>query len=72
MKNHKVVLEIEVDADTPLEAAKQVQEYLDDADTKWQFYVQAEDSDKVFSIDLAEDESCAVLELQTKYQAMIK
>jgi hypothetical protein len=72
MKNHKVVFEIEVNADTPLEAAKEVQSWLDDGDTKWQFYVQAEDSDKVFSIDLSEDDSCAVLELQTKYQPMIK
>jgi hypothetical protein len=67
----KVVFEIEVNNDNPLKAAKQVQEWLDDADTKWQFYVQTPD-EKVYTVDLSEDESCAVLELMTKYQPMIK
>lgn len=71
MKQNKVVLEIEVDGDTPLEAAKTLQEWLDDADTKWQFYVQAEGDNKVFSVDLSEDDSCAVLEVMN-YKPMIK
>jgi hypothetical protein len=62
MANHRVVLEIEVEANTPLEAAKEIQSWLDAADNKWCFYVQKEGSDKVFCIDLSEDDEDAVQE----------
>ena len=75
MGNFKVVHEINVEAKTPLEAAKTVQEWMDNADTKWQFYVQRENGKKLYSVDLSEDNSAAVLEvgadepmIQTKIQ----
>jgi peroxiredoxin family protein len=64
MTTHRVVLEIEVDAETPLEAAKEIQEWLDEGDQKWQFYVQPCDmSGDVFSVDLQEDDEDAVHEI---------
>jgi hypothetical protein len=61
MKNYKVVYEIEVEAKNPLEAAKQVSEWLKENDTSSMFYVQEEDSTNVFSIDLEEEDEDAVL-----------
>ena len=62
-KLYKVVYEIEVEANSPLEAAKQVAEWLkdDDDDESAMFYVQAEDENKVVSIDLQEEDEDAVL-----------
>jgi len=61
MKNYKVVYEIEIEAESPLEAAKQVAEWLKENDTSSMFYVQGEDETKVFSIDLQEEDEDAVL-----------
>jgi hypothetical protein len=66
----KVVFEIQVEANSPLQAAKIVQEWMDASDTKWQFYVQRENGKKVYSVDLNENNSVAVL-LVTKYEPMI-
>ena len=72
MARHKVVFEIEVEAENPLEAAKEIQSWLDEGDQKWQFYVQPCDkSEDVFSIDLQEDDEDAVQELDN-YIPMIK
>lgn len=72
MIRHRVVLEIEVDAETPLEAAKDVQSWLQDKDNDWQFYVQPCDkSGDVFSVDLQEEDDDAVLETDN-YIPMIK
>ena len=68
MTNYKVVFEIEIDSDSPLAAAKIVQNWLEGG-TNWQFYVS--DSKKVFSVDLAEEDEDAVLEID-KYVPMIK
>ena len=71
MATFKVVLEIEVEAKTSLKAAKTVQEWFDDADTKWQFYVQESGSKKIESVDLNEDDSAAVLPVGA-YEPMIQ
>jgi hypothetical protein len=69
---HRVVLEIEVEAENPLEAAKEAQKWLQDKDSDWQFYVQPCDkSEDVFSVDLAEEDEDAVLEVDN-YIPMIK
>lgn len=69
---HKVVLEIEVEAETPLEASKTVAQWLQDKDSQWQFYVQPCDkSGDVFSVDLSEPDEDAVLETDN-YIPMIK
>lgn len=57
MANKKVVFEIELDADSNVEAAKTVQEWLADG-TKYQFYVQDVSTKQVVSIDLNHHESC--------------
>jgi len=69
--HYKIVLEIEAEAENPLEAAKEIQSWLDAANNKWVFYVQEEDSSKVFSVDLDEDDDDAVLEVDD-YIPMIK
>jgi len=69
---HRVVFEIEVEAETPLEAAKEVQKWLQDPKSDWQFYVQPCDkSGDVFSVDLSEEDEDAVLEADN-YIPMIK
>ena len=67
----KVTHEINVEAKNPLEAAKKVQEWMDDADQKWQFYVQKENGKKIYSVDLNESNSDAVLPV-TEYSPMIQ
>jgi len=62
MANYKVVLEIEIDANSPLDAAKKVQEWLNEADQMWAFYVQEEDIKQVFSVDLSEEDEDVVIE----------
>jgi hypothetical protein len=71
MAKFKVVFEIEVEAKNHLKAAKTVQEWFDDADTKWQFYVQKEGGKAVKSVDLTEDDSAAVLPVNV-YHPMIE
>jgi len=71
MAKFKVVHEIEVEAENHLKAAKTIQEWMDDADQKWQFYVQEEGSKIVKSVDLQEDDSVAVLPVPV-YHPMIQ
>ena len=58
---YSVVFEIEVDAETPLEAAKKVDEFFQDPkyfDKFWQFYVQGDDK-VIHSVDLYEEDEHA-------------
>lgn len=71
MKNYRVVFEIETEAKSPLEAAKKVQEWLQESNNNWQFYVQEDDDSTILSIDLDEDESCAILNADN-YMPLIK
>jgi hypothetical protein len=73
MANFKIVWDIELEAENPLEAAKKAQEWLKENDTNWSFYVQNDRSDEIFSVDLADDDENAVL-LVTKgeYKPMIQ
>ena len=59
MANYKIVWEIELEADNPLEAAKTAMEWIKDGSQ--QFYVQDTDTMKLSSVDLAEDGEDAVL-----------
>jgi hypothetical protein len=72
----KVVLEIEIDAETPLQAACTLNELMDyhkfDSEASgWQFYVQEENSNEVFSVDLEEEEGSEVLPV-TNYISLIQ
>ena len=71
MKNFRVVLEIQVDANTPLDAAKKLQDWLHESDSNWQYYVQEDNDGTIHSIDLNETDEDAVLNANN-YQPMIK
>jgi hypothetical protein len=71
MARFKVVFEIDVEAKNHLAAAKEIQDWLNQGDTKWQFYVQKEGSKKVKSVDLSENDSVAVLPVPV-YHPMIQ
>ena len=62
MENFRVVFEIEVQASCPLVAAFEVQRWLRKDD--WQFYVQNSDTNKIYSVDLAEEDEKAVIEVE--------
>jgi len=68
MKHYKVSFEIDVEDETPLGAAKEVQEMMRTDD--WQFYVQDDETKEVFSVDLTEDDEDAVLPV-TNYEPFI-
>lgn len=75
MALYKVSFEIDVDADCPLNAAKMVNDMMDNHLNEpdaigWQFYVQQEDSENVFSVDLDEEDCDAVLPVE-KYEPFI-
>ena len=55
-----IALEIEIDADTPLEAAKTLKEWMED-DTNFVYVVQNSETKEIVSVDLAEDDEDAVL-----------
>lgn len=69
---YRVVYEIEVDADSPLEAARMVEDSLQDPDRiSSQFYIQSEDNPQVYSVDLNEEARDAVLAVPS-YIPLIK
>jgi hypothetical protein len=63
MARFKISLEIDTESDSPLQAAKELRSMLNDAENNnnWQFYVQNTETNKVFSVDLEEDDENAVL-----------
>ena len=73
MKNYKVVFEIEINAASPLEAAKKVQNWLQNENDNWQYYVQESDrkNAKILSVDLDENDESAVLPADN-YEPLIK
>jgi hypothetical protein len=71
-KIFRVVWEIELDADTSLEAAKTAQEWISDSGGGCQYYyVQDVETHEIVSVDLDEDDDNAVLPVK-EYQALIK
>jgi hypothetical protein len=71
MAQFKVVWDIELDAESPLEAAKEAQRWMQDSDANWQFYVQEEGKSEIFNIDLEEEDEDAVLPVEN-YEPLIK
>lgn len=67
---YNVSLEINVEAENPLEAAKLVSEILED-NSKCQFYVQEEGNTEIFSVDLQVDDKDAI-ESANYYLPIIK
>ena len=71
MAEFKVVWEIQLDAENPLDAAKKAQEWQKDYENEaTQFYVQKDGEKEVFSVDLNEDDEDAVLPVD-KYVPLI-
>jgi hypothetical protein len=61
MATHRVVFEIEVEAENSFEAARTVRDWLRNPNTEWQFYVQNEQTEEIMSVDLSEEDEDAVL-----------
>ena len=71
---YKIVFEIELeetDAANPLEAAKIIASWLEDQASGYLYYVQNDETNEVFSVDLSEDDEDAVL-LIDKYVPLIR
>jgi hypothetical protein len=69
MKNYMISLELEVFAETPLDAAKLAQERI--REDNWIFVVQDDETKKIFSVDLDEEDEDAVLPVND-YEPIIK
>jgi hypothetical protein len=61
MKDYKLSLEINLSGENPLEVSKQLTEMIRDHESDWQFYVQDEETNEIFSVDLQEEDEDAVL-----------
>lgn len=51
-KEYRVVFEIEVFSESPVEAVKEVQNWLRDENTGFMFYVQDTETEEKFTVDL--------------------
>jgi len=71
MATFKIVWDIELEAESPLEAAKEAQDWLKSSGSNWQYYVQEVGEKEVFSVYLSEDDEDAVLPAEN-YQPLIK
>jgi hypothetical protein len=71
----KICWEIELDADTPLDAAKTALDWIQEdnitGNPPHQFYVQEEGKKEVFSVDLAEEDEDAVIQCTDGYTPII-
>ena len=65
MKTFNLSIEIQIEANSPLEAAKKLEAMLQDDPTELQYYVQEEDVPQVYSVDLAEEDEDAVLPVES-------
>lgn len=74
MPNFKIVWDIELEAKSPLEAAKEAQRWLQSKGNDWSYYVQEEGKSKpIFSVDLQEEDENAVLPVtEGEYKPMIQ
>ena len=71
MATYKITWEIDIEADNPLEAAKFAENWLQDPNNNWQYYVQNDDTKEIFSVDLQEHDSVAVVPVEN-YVSHIK
>lgn len=69
MPTYHISWEIELDAETPLEAAKIAEEWA--MEKNWQYYVQDTDTKEIFSVDLQEEDEDAVLPVD-EYKSIIE
>ena len=69
MTTFRISWEVELDAETPLDAAKKAQNWLRKDD--WQYFVQDSDTNEIFSVDLQEEDEDAVLPVK-EYKSIIE
>jgi len=71
MKNYKVSLEIELNADNPYEAAKNLEDWCRTGD-KFVYIVQDDQTGEIVSVDLTEEDENAVIPIpDSDYQPLI-
>lgn len=63
---YNISFEINYPAESPLDAAKQLQALLEAQSNDWQYYVQNDETKEIFSVDLQEDDEDAVLPINPK------
>lgn len=68
---YNVSLEINIEANSSLEAAKIVDGMVKDPLCNWQYYVQESEKSPVYSIDLQEEDEDAVIEIKD-YKSIIE
>lgn len=71
MAEYKVVFEIQVDAESPLEAAKTVQNWMKEPGASWEFVVQMDGDNPIYLVAPEEEEGDAVLQIDNDYKPLI-
>ena len=71
MKMYNLSLEINIQANSPLDAAKELESMIKEEGVCFQYYVQEDGCDEILSVDLAEEDEDAVLPAND-YQPVIK
>jgi hypothetical protein len=61
MANFRVILNIDIEAENPLEAAKELERWSKEFDTHLSYYVQNEDTKEISSVDLDAEDEDAIL-----------
>lgn len=61
MANFRVILNIDIEAENPLEAAQNLEDWSKEFDTHLTYYVQNEKTNEISSVDLDEPDEDAVL-----------
>lgn len=70
MKSYKICLEIELDAEDPLDAAEILEDWMSN-NPRFQYYIQDIEDDTLYSVDLSEPEEDAVIQIKD-YQPLIE
>ena len=71
MKMYNLSLEINIQANSPLDAAKELESWIKENGIHFQYFVQEEGCDEILSVDLEEEDEDAVLPAND-YQPVIK
>ena len=72
MNHYKVVLELEVNAECPLEAAKAVEKMCREDDDKFIYVVQDDETEEIATVDLSEDDYKDSVLPHDDYEPMIE
>lgn len=67
MTTYNVVIEIEVDADSPFDASKQAHDLIKSNNTRVDTYVKDIETDDLFQVDLSKTEDLGVRAMKSIY-----